>query len=219
MFTGLIETTGTIVAVERKDGANLIALKPVNASFTAPVGASIAVDGACLTVESVKGSVLSFTAVRETLDRTTLGRVRPGGLVNLERPLAANGRFDGHLVLGHVDGVGAVSAVRTDGNDRRYAIKVPETLVRFMAEKGSVAVDGISLTIAEVHGLEITVALIPATCAVTTMGRKRSGDAVNIECDVIARYVYRLLASDKGGEDAAAGRETTLLQRMEEAGL
>jgi riboflavin synthase len=226
MFTGLIETTGAIVSVEKKDGASLIGIKPLSAAFTALAGASVAVDGACLTVETVKGPVLYFTAVKETLDRTTLGRARTGGqVVNLERALAANGRFDGHLVLGHVDAVGTIAAVRTDTSDRRMAVKVPETLMPFMAEKGSVAIDGISLTVAQAYGAEITVALIPTTCAVTAIGRKRPGDAVNIECDVIARYVYRLLT---GGTEAGLEPATTkiaarsgnaLLEKMEGAGF
>jgi riboflavin synthase len=218
MFTGLIETTGSIVSVDKKNAGALIGIKPVSAGFTAPAGASIAVDGACLTVESIKAPVLYFTAVKETLDRTTLGRARAGVQVNLERALSANGRFDGHLVLGHVDTVGTISGVRTDKGDRRMAVKVPETLVRFMVERGSVAIDGISLTIAQVYGAEITVVLIPTTCAVTIMGRKKPGDAVNIECDVIARYVARFLAVDKGGA-GGDNSETTLLQRMEGAGF
>jgi riboflavin synthase len=218
MFTGLIETTGTVVSVDKKDGASLIGIKPVSATFAAPAGASIAVDGACLTVESVKAPALYFAAVKETLERTTLGRLRAGAQVNLERALAANGRFDGHLVLGHVDAVGTIAGVRTDKGDRRVAVKVPEPLMRFIAEKGSVAIDGISLTVAEMYGAEVTVALIPTTCAMTTIGRKRPGDAVNIECDVIARYVSRSLSADKE-EPGADGRETTLLQRMEGAGF
>jgi riboflavin synthase len=218
MFTGLIETTGAVISVEKKDTGSLIGIKPVSAGFRAPEGASIAVDGACLTVESIKGQSLYFTAVKETLDRTTLGRLKPGGTVNLERALSAGGRFDGHLVLGHVDAVGSIAAVRTDKGDRRCAIKVPETIMRFMAERGSVAIDGISLTIAEIYGAEITVVLIPTTCAVTTIGRKRPGDAVNIECDIIARYVNRFLRADKG-DTPGDGRETTLLQRMEGAGF
>lgn len=218
MFTGLIETTGTIVLVQRKGTAGLIGIKPAKPEFTAPVGASIAVDGVCLTVESVTGQELNFTAVKETLDCTTLGRARRGGIVNLERALMAGGRLDGHLVLGHVDATGTIAAVRSDGGDMRYAIKVPETLLRFMAEKGSVAIDGISLTIAEVYSAEVTVAIIPATCSVTAIGRKRTGDAVNIECDVIARYIHRLLAADKGGP-GAAGRETKFLERRGGAGF
>ena len=218
MFTGLVETTGAVVAVDKKDTGSLIGIKPVSAGFRAPEGASIAVDGACLTVESIKGQTLYFTAVKETLDRTTLGRLRPGGAVNLERALSAGGRFDGHLVLGHVDEIGTIAAVRTDKGDRRMAIKVHETLMRFMAERGSVAIDGISLTIAEIYGAEISVVLIPTTCALTTIGHKRPGDAVNIECDVIARYVGRLLAGGTGAARKAAGR-TSLLEHLEGAGF
>jgi riboflavin synthase len=218
MFTGLIETTGAVVAVEKKGAGSLIGIKPVSASFRAPEGASIAVDGACLTVESVKGQAFYFTAVKETLERTTIGRLRPGSTVNLERALAAGGRFDGHLVLGHVDTMGTIAGIRTDKGDRRCAVKVPETHMRFMADRGSVAIDGISLTIAEIYGAEITVVIIPTTRAITTIGHKRPGDAVNIECDVIARYVDRFLSAAKG-ETPGDGRETTLLQRMEGAGF
>ena len=218
MFTGLIETTGAIVSIERKGAASLIGIKPESADFTAVPGASVAVDGACLTVEAVKGPVLYFTAVKETLDRTTLGKARPGGQVNCERALSATARLDGHLVLGHVDGVGTISAVRDDSADRRCIVKVPEPCMRFMAEKGSVAIDGISLTIAEVNGAEITVAVVPRTRAATTMGQKRPGDAVNIECDVIARYVGRLLAGGKGAAGKAAGG-TSLFEQLEGAGF
>ena len=218
MFTGLIETTGAIVSIERKGAANLIGIKPESAEFTALPGASVAVDGVCLTVEAIKGPVLYFTAVKETLDRTTLGHARPGGKVNLERPLKADGRFDGHLVLGHVDGVGTITAVRSDSGDRRCIVKVPEIVIRFMAEKGSVAIDGMSLTIAEVRGAEITIALVPRTLEATTMGQKRPGDRVNIECDVIARYVSSLLAGDRG-PSGASDRDTTLLEKIEGAGF
>lgn len=226
MFTGLIETTGAIVSIERKGAGSLIGIKPESADFTALPGASVAVDGACLTVESIKGQVLYFTAVKETLDRTTLGHVRPGGkVVNLERALAAAGRFDGHLVLGHVDGIGAITALNQESGDWRCTVEVPENCRRYMAEKGSVAIDGISLTIAEVNGAAITVALIPTTLQATTMKQKRPGNKVNIECDVIARYVYRLLTGDTeaGLEPAttkiAAMNGKTLLEKMEGAGF
>ena len=126
MFTGLIETTGAIVSVERKGAGSLIAIKPESADFKALPGASVAVDGVCLTVETVKGPVLYFTAVKETLDRTTLGRARPGGRVNIERALPASGRFDGHLVLGHVDGMGTIVSLSQESNDWRCTVEVPE---------------------------------------------------------------------------------------------
>lgn len=218
MFTGLIETTGAIASIERKGAASLFGIKPERADFTALPGASVAVDGVCLTVEAVRGPVLYFTAVKETLDRTTLGKARTGWQVNLERPLSATTRLDGHLVLGHIDGIGTITAVRAGSADRRCIVKVPEPCIRLMAEKGSVAIDGISLTIAEINGAEITVAVVPRTCAATTMGQKRPGDAVNIECDVIARYVYRLLAGDKRTA-AETGYGKSLLDCMEGAGF
>ncbi|MGA2508275.1 MAG: riboflavin synthase [Chitinispirillaceae bacterium] len=217
MFTGLIETTGAIVSVERKGAGSLIAIKPESADFKALPGASVAIDGACLTVETVKGPVLYFTAVKETLDRTTLGRARPGGRVNLERALPASGRFDGHLVLGHVDGMGAIVSLSQESNDWRCTVEVPENCRRFMAEKGSIAIDGISLTIAEVNDAAVTLALVPTTLQATTMKQKRPKDVVNIECDVIARYVSRLLSRDT--DDAEKTDGETLYKRMEGAGF
>jgi riboflavin synthase len=217
MFTGLIETTGAVVSVERRGAGSLIAIKPESADFKALSGASVAIDGACLTVETVKGPVLYFTAVKETLDRTTLGRARPGGRVNLERALPASGRFDGHLVLGHVDGMGAIVSLSQESNDCRCTVEVPENCRRFMAEKGSIAIDGISLTIAEVNDATITVALIPTTLQATTMKQKRPKDVVNIECDVIARYVSRLLS--RGTDDAEKTDGKTLYKRMEGGGF
>jgi riboflavin synthase len=218
MFTGLIETLGTIVSFEQRSAAALIGVRPDLKDFTALPGASVAVDGACLTVEHVKGPVLYFTVVAETLDRTTLARERLGSQVNLERPLSATGRLDGHLVLGHVDGVGTITRDRIEGAGTRRTIEVPATCVSLMAEKGSVAIDGISLTIAEVKGSEITVALVPRTLGATTMRDKREGDRVNIECDVLARYVQRLLTADRPPAKGGAGGRT-LFEKLEGAGF
>jgi riboflavin synthase len=218
MFTGLIETLGTIVSFEQRGAGCLIGIRPEKGDFTAPVGASVAIDGACLTVEVVKGPVLYFAVVPETLDRTTIARERLGGQVNLERPLAATGRLDGHLVLGHVDGVGVITRDRAEGASTRRTIEIPVACLDLMAEKGSVAIDGISLTIAEVKGNEISVALVPRTLEITTMREKRVGDRVNIECDVIARYVQKLLSGNAGGETGPA-RGPTLYERLEGAGF
>ena len=161
----------------------------------ASVGDSVAVNGVCLTVVSTDGDRLSFQAVGETLDRTNLGALQPGDSVNLERPVAASGRFDGHIVQGHVDGVGTVESVVADGDGRRMTISVPAPLRRYIAEKGSVAVDGVSLTVAGVTETGFEVALIPHTLAVTTLGARKPGDRVNIEVDVIAKYVERMLGA------------------------
>ena len=219
MFTGLIETMGTIVSVEHRGSARFFGIHPDLAGFAVSPGASVAVSGACLTLECAKGPLLYFTAVEETLDRTTLRMARPGAKVNLERALVAGGRFEGHIVLGHIDGVGTIRSERVlAGRGMRRTVEVPEAYAVFMAEKGSVAIDGISLTIAKVSGREIEVALIPRTLAATTMAQKRVGDPVNIECDVLARYLQRLA---RGVHCAFTEEESgaTLLERMERAGL
>ncbi len=216
MFTGLIETIGTVITVERRGSALHLGVRPEDRNLVAAKGASVAVDGVCLTVEFSRGAALYFTAVDETVGRTTLADVRPGNTVNLERPLAAQGRLDGHMVLGHVDGVGTIVADRIEDAGRRRTIEVPESCRRFMAEKGSVALDGISLTIAEAGAATIAVALVPLTLGATTMGTKRIGDRVNIECDVIARYLDRLLS---GTPAAPAERTESLPEQMERLGF
>jgi riboflavin synthase len=222
MFTGLIETLGTVISVEKNRGAALFGIRPEAAGFSPKTGASVAIDGVCLTIEQVKGGILYFTAVAETLSRTTLGRAVPQARVNLEQAMQAGGRFDGHMVLGHVDGIGTIVADRTQGRGILRTVRVPEHCLPLVAEKGSVAIDGISLTIAGVSSDEITIALIPATLGATTMSRKREGDTVNIECDVLVRYLYRML---KYGKDPAneqsrmqEGSET-ILQHMKRAGF
>jgi riboflavin synthase len=152
------------------------------------VGDSIAVNGCCLTVVDLGPGWWAADAVDETLDRTNLGELRAGDPVNLERPLAAGGRLGGHLVQGHVDGVGRVTRVAPD-----LEVEVPDSLRTYLVEKGSVAVDGVSLTVVEVTSTGFSVAIIPHTLASTTLGRRMPGDAVNLEADVIAKYVERLL--------------------------
>jgi riboflavin synthase len=228
MFTGLIETLGTVVSVEPRGTATLLGIRPEASEFSVPPGGSVAVDGACLTLEKARGAVFYFTAVAETIERTTLGRAQAGARVNLERPLMAGARLDGHMVLGHVDGVGTIISEQSygAGGGKSCTITVPSELSLFMAEKGSVAIDGISLTIAKSSGAEITVALIPRTLAATTLMLKRVGAEVNIECDVIARYIYKMIhdvpaARGETGHGGAAARvrPETLLARMERSGF
>ena len=219
MFTGLIETTGAILSIEQRGSAVSLGIKPALQKFTAEAGASVAVDGACLTVEYLSKGVLSFTAVHETLSRTTLSRARPGMRVNLERPLSAAARFDGHIVLGHIDGVGTIIGDRHEAAaGLMRTIEVPTACLRFMAEKGSIAIDGISLTIARAEGTAITVALIPRTLETTTMGKKGVGEKVNIECDVIARYLDRLLFTEKD-EGTPSSLGSSLLTKLERSGF
>jgi len=194
MFTGIVAHKGSVVDVE--DDA-LVRRLTVEAGLLADltVGDSIAVNGVCLTAVAVQDSRIDVEVVRETLSRSNLGAVQPGDPVNLERPMSAQGRFDGHIVQGHVDGVGTVSQVVSDGDDRRLTIRVPTGLARFIVEKGSITVDGVSLTVTGVGSDSFEVALIPHTLEVTTLGLRREGDPVNLEVDIIAKYVERLLGA------------------------
>ena len=193
MFTGLVEETGEIRDLEmRHDGARI----RVAAAATlegARIGDSVSVSGVCLTVVATGTDEFASDLAAETLRRTTLGRLRAGDRVNLERPLRFDHRLGGHVVQGHVDGVGIVTAVTPEGGGTWMDIEAPEALRRYIAEKGSIAVDGVSLTVARVADPRFAVALIPHTLTVTTLGRCRPGDRVNLEVDVLAKYVERLM--------------------------
>ncbi|HEY5889313.1 MAG TPA: riboflavin synthase [Acidimicrobiia bacterium] len=192
MFTGIVEDTGLVAEIADSGGVVAVTLEsPILADL--PIGASISVNGACLTAVSVFGSNVSVELVPETMSRTTFGRLSEGDRVNLERPMTPQTLFDGHIVQGHVDGVGTVDSVEVEGASRRMAVEVPEDLMRYIVEKGSVAVDGVSLTVAAVSESGFEVAIIPHTLEVTTLGQLEVGDRVNLEVDVLAKYVERLL--------------------------
>jgi riboflavin synthase len=192
MFTGIVEHRGSIVSVERGDGSMRLVVDPGPITGI-PIGGSIAVNGVCLTAVDAPEGQIAFDLVAETLDRSTLGRLQPGDPVNLERPMPANGRFDGHIVQGHVDGVGEIQAVEPDGEGKRMRVRVPDDLARYLVEKGSVTIDGVSLTVAAVEGREVEIALIPHSLEVTTLGLRTVGEKVNLEVDVLAKYVEKLL--------------------------
>lgn len=214
MFTGIIETIGTIREIRSGSKSITIGIAADTPDFTVATGGSVAVDGACLTLESARGNVLYFTAVAETLSRTTLARKTAGSRVNLERALLLSSRLDGHFVLGHVDAIGTIRSDRREGDSVIRTLGVPHDIMRYMAEKGSVAIDGVSLTIANMPTADmIAVSVIPFSFENTVMSSKRAGDTVNIECDVIARYCARLLA----GNDAE--NKTSLLDKMERSGF
>ena len=193
MFTGIITDVGTVLA--RAGGVFTIRSGYPAASIA--LGASIAHDGCCLTVTGVEpeqaGSGYTLDGSKETLSRTTLGAWHPGIRINVGRGLKAGDEFGGHIVTGHVDGVAAIVDMREDGASRRLTFEAPAGLARFIASKGSVALDGTSLTVNEVDGARFGINLIPHTLTVTTWGGKRSGDRVNLEIDPLARYVARLL--------------------------
>lgn len=187
MFTGIVEERGR---VETTGGGRLV-VEAHTVVRDSDVGASVSVNGICLTVVERTDASLRFDLSEQTLERTCLGELRPGDPVNLERPVTLVARLGGHLVQGHVDGVGQVTRVEVDGSGARVSIRLPGELSRYVVERGSIAIDGVSLTIAAVDDDEITVALIPHTLAVTTLGLAAPGRRLNVEADVIARYVER----------------------------
>ncbi len=193
MFSGLVEGKGRIGAVEERPQGRRFWVEAPALVADEKIGDSLALDGCCLTVIAIEGGRAAFEAVPETLARTTLGGWRPDRIVNLERAMRLDQRLGGHLVQGHVDGVGTVASVAPEGDGRRIAIDLPAGLARFVAEKGSLAVDGVSLTVARAQGTRCEIALIPHTLAVTIAGSYAQGDRVNLEVDLIARYLARLL--------------------------
>jgi riboflavin synthase len=192
VFTGIVREIGTVASF---DGSRLVVVAPETAS-AAVVGDSVSVTGVCLTVVGTDAGQLAFDVVRETLGRTALGRLEPGDAVNVEPSLRVGDQLGGHVVQGHVDAVGRVRSVVPEGDSRRLRVDAPETVVRYCLEKGSIAVDGVSLTVAALDDDEgFEVALIPHTLAATTLGRLEPGDEVNLEADVLGKVVERLLAA------------------------
>ncbi|HEY8479901.1 MAG TPA: riboflavin synthase [Spirillospora sp.] len=193
MFTGIVKELGEIVRIEpRGDSVELAVRGPV-VTQDAVHGASIAVNGVCLTVVDVQGEVFTADAVKETLDKSSLGALEPGSKVNLERPVRLSDRLGGHLVQGHVDGVGTILSREPGDRWDVVTISLPTDLARYVVDKGSITVDGISLTVVEAGTDRFSVALIPTTLALTTLGHKKPGDPVNLEVDVVAKYVERML--------------------------
>jgi riboflavin synthase len=197
MFTGLIQTIGRVQRVAHGEGADRLTITSDLPVASMMDGESIAVDGVCLTVARRSGKGFEADAVAETLKRTTLGRLRVGDPVHLERSLTLRDLVGGHLVQGHVDAVAKIVALKRRGADVRLTIALPAGLRRFVAEKGAIAVHGVSLTIAERLARSFTVALIPETLARTKLGRLRPGEGVNLEVDVIARYLESLMSETK----------------------
>jgi riboflavin synthase len=194
VFTGIVEEVGRVESAARQGAVLRVRIGAAAALDGLPLGGSIAVNGCCLTAVQVDGAGFECELTAETLARTAFEeRLRPGASVNLERPMRADGRFDGHLVQGHVDGLGRVRHLRRTGEAAELAVEPPAELERYLVRKGSVAVDGISLTVAGLEPGVFTVAVIPYTLERTNLGVARPGDRVNLEADVIAKYVERLL--------------------------
>ena len=194
MFTGIIDELGTVESLTLGRESAVLRVRGPQVLTDATPGASIAVNGVCLTVVDHDDESFSVDVMAETLRRSSLGALRPGSRVNLERAMAASGRLGGHIVQGHVDATGEIVARELGDHWEVVTIALPDAVARYVVEKGSIAVDGISLTVASVAPGRFTVSLIPTTLALTTLGSARVGDPVNLEVDVLAKYVERLLA-------------------------
>jgi riboflavin synthase len=202
MFTGLVTAVGRVEHAQAVvEGLRLTLASPLGALA---IGESVAVSGACLTVVSTDSGSFSADLSQETLERTTLGRIRVGGRVNLERAALLGDRLGGHLVAGHVDGIARVLEVVSVGDARRIELEGPLELARFIAEKGSLTLDGVSLTVNAVHGARFSVMLVPHTLSVTTLGELTTGHELNLEVDLVARYVARYLEATADTRERAA---------------
>jgi riboflavin synthase len=193
MFTGIVEAVGGVVAIGARGETHELMIDAPSIAAGVRIGDSIAVGGVCLTVVAAEAGRLRFEAVRETLERTALGELRAGSRVNLERALRADARLDGHLVQGHVDEAGRVRELRRRGEDVQLFVACSRAFAENLVPKGSVAIDGVSLTVVDVAAEGFDVALIPHTLAVTTLGSLRGGERVNLEADVFGKYVKRYL--------------------------
>ena len=200
MFTGIVEELGTVAAVEDQGDAIRLSIHATTVLEDAGLGDSISVNGCCLTVTTYDAGTWTADVMQETLDKTSLAGVRPGDRVNLERAVTADKRLGGHIVQGHVDGVGEVLSRTPSAHWELVEISLPTELSRYLVVKGSISVDGISLTVVEAKDDSFTVSLIPETLARTTLGSRQPGERVNLEADVIAKHVEKLLAHRDGGQ-------------------
>lgn len=199
MFTGIIEEIGKISNIKRGARSAILSIQASKVLEDAHLGDSIAVNGVCLTVTALNGDVFTADVMNETLSRSSLGSLRAGSPVNLERAMAAGGRFGGHIVSGHIDGTGRIASVTRDDNAVWFRIMADKKLLRYIVEKGSIAIDGISLTVAKTDSESFSVSIIPHTIGQTILGTRKVGDTVNLENDIIGKYVEKLMQNDESG--------------------
>ncbi|MBR2283400.1 MAG: riboflavin synthase [Ruminococcus sp.] len=211
MFTGIIEEIGSVVSVSRGGKSSVIRIKAGVVLGGTRIGDSIAVNGVCLTVTDMGADWFQADVMNETLSRSGLGALRQGSPVDLERAMAAGGRFGGHIVSGHIDGVGTITDVKNDGIAVWYTIAAKPGIMRYIVEKGSVAIDGISLTVAKVTDGDFSVSVIPHTAANTVLSSKKPGDSVNLENDIIGKYVEKLMTTDEPENSGNSGVSMSFL--------
>lgn len=197
MFTGIVEEIGKIQNVKRNTKSSVLAIKCKKIFEDIHIGDSVSVNGVCLTVTTFNNEIFTADVMNETLSRSSLGNLKKGSYVNLERAMSANGRFGGHIVSGHIDGTGKIIKIEKDDNAIWYTMTVEENLIKYIVEKGSIAIDGISLTVAKVNEKNFSVSIIPHTAQETILSHRLVGDIVNIENDVIGKYVEKLITFGK----------------------
>lgn len=193
MFTGLIVELGEIVSLEKKSGNAIIAVKCNTIFGDAAIGDSISINGVCLTATKISGNILSFDVSYETLKTTNLGELKKSDRVNIEPSLKPNSKMGGHFVTGHVDGIGRIRSKRVSGNVMRIEIEAPADILKFIVQKGSIAIDGISLTVVEIFDDSFSIVIIPHTASMTTISLKNQGETVNLEADILGKYVAKFL--------------------------
>ena len=213
MFTGIVEEIGTVEEIKSGRSSAVIMIKADKVLEDTKIGDSIAVNGICLTVISVGSGCFSADVMHETLNRSSLAKLSRGSLVNLERAMAADGRFGGHIVAGHVDGVGHIANIRRDDTAVWYTVHAGPEILRYVVEKGSITIDGISLTVVAVDGEGFSVSTIPHTVAQTNLSQRRRGDPVNLETDVVGKYIEKLLRPEETKPHTPAN-ESTLTKEM-----
>ena len=213
MFTGIIEEIGTVRRIEHGAKGARLTIQANTVLEDTRIGDSIATNGVCLTVVSMTGDSFSADVMAESLRRSSLGTLQGGSPVNLERAMAANGRFGGHIVAGHVDGVGTVQRITRDDNAIWYTIAAGPEILRYVVEKGSITIDGISLTVAKVDRQSFAISAIPHTAAVTVLADRKVGDLVNLETDIIGKYVEKLLSPPQESPAPASGITKEFLTR------
>lgn len=216
MFTGIVEEMGTIHSITMGEHSAVLTIEASIVLQGTKIGDSIAVNGVCLTVTGIQGRCFSADVMAETLRRSSLGSLHKGSRVNLERAMAADGRFGGHMVAGHIDGTGAIISMKREDNAVWVEVGASEKILRYIIEKGSVAIDGISLTVAKLTDKSFSVSVIPHTGQETTLLAKKTGDVVNLENDLVGKYVERLLGMggiQKGQDDNSTGNDTVRAAR------
>ena len=220
MFTGLIIELGEVTTVGRRTQNAQLAIKGRTILADIAIGDSIAINGVCLTVTSIERDVVSFDVSGETLKSTNLGDLKRGDKVNLEPSLRPNSKMGGHFVTGHIDGIGRLRSRRVEGNAERIEIEAPADVLHYLVRKGSVAVDGISLTVVDLLKDAFSIVIIPHTASLTTIGFKRIGDTVNLEPDILAKYVAKFLQKTAPAEQAdSGGADDQFLAKLKNAGL